>query len=211
MDQVRNALGRSVPLSAPPVPPAINEPITRLVHTDFGLPELFAKRAAEQNMQVAAVYVEELLPQLVEFLRSHPIKKIAVPSSKLLDKLGVLPALLAAGFEAKSWDEMTLDELYDFDCAVTDATYAVAETASLVMRSSPQLGRGLSLVPMFHVAVLEPKNFLPDLLDLFQKLKDEGIGGSVTLVSGPSKTADIEMNVVTGVHGPNVVKAFMLR
>jgi L-lactate dehydrogenase complex protein LldG len=62
-----------------------------------------------------------------------------------------------------------------------------------------------------HVAVVEPKNFLPDLIDLFERLGKEGIGGGVTMISGPSKTADIEMNVVTGVHGPNVVKAYVLQ
>src|SRR2546422_626015 len=67
-----------------------------------------------------------------------------------------------------------------------------------------------SLVPFVHVAVVEPKNFLPDLLDMFETLARDGVGSGVTMISGPSKTADIEMNVVTGVHGPNVVKAFVL-
>ena len=106
---------------------------------------------------------------------------------------------------------MTLDVLYDdFDCAVTDVQYAVAETASLVIKPSPAHGRGLSLVPLYHVAVLEPKQILPDLVDLFQKLAEEGAGSNVIMISGPSKTADIEMNVVTGVHGPNVVQVFLL-
>ena len=39
----------------------------------------------------------------------------------------------------------------------------------------------------------------------------EGAGAYVVMICGPSKTADIEMNVVTGVHGPNVVKAFILQ
>ncbi|MGH7214135.1 MAG: LUD domain-containing protein, partial [Tepidisphaeraceae bacterium] len=68
-----------------------------------------------------------------------------------------------------------------------------------------------SLTPFVHVAILEPKNFLPDMLDLFELLAKEGSGSATVLITGPSKTADIEMNVVTGVHGPNVVQAFILQ
>jgi L-lactate dehydrogenase complex protein LldG len=65
-------------------------------------------------------------------------------------------------------------------------------------------------VPFVHVAIIERDKFLADLLDLMEILRTEGAGSGVTLISGPSKTADIEMNVVTGVHGPNVVHAFVL-
>ena len=105
---------------------------------------------------------------------------------------------------------MTADEAYDFDAGVTEVDYAVAETGTLVIRHTPAHGRLISLVPFVHVAIVEPRLFLPDLIDLFEALKKDGTGSGVTLISGPSKTADIEMNTVTGVHGPNIVKAFVL-
>ena len=128
----------------------------------------------------------------------------------LLRKLEIGDALDEAGFEARYWSGVTSDSAYDFDAGVTEVDYAVAETGSLVIRHRPEHGRLLSLVPFVHVAVVEPKNFLPDLLDLMEVLRRDGVGSGVTMISGPSKTADIEMNVVTGVHGPNVVKAFVL-
>jgi L-lactate dehydrogenase complex protein LldG len=64
---------------------------------------------------------------------------------------------------------------------------------------------------MYHIAVLEEKQILPDMLDLFEKLSRDPDRSNFILISGPSKTADIEMNVVTGVHGPNVVETIILR
>jgi L-lactate dehydrogenase complex protein LldG len=212
--KVRRALGRTHTLTAPPTPPAIDEPITRLVHTDIGLPQLFAKRAQEMHMGVTFVAPDEVAASIAWFLGEHQCKKIALPASKLLDQLWVADALKREGLEVHQWDEpsLTLDALYDgFDCAVTDVSYAVAETGSLVIKPSPSQGRALSLVPMYHVAVVEPRQILPDLVDLFQRLAEEGAGSNTIIISGPSKTADIEMNVVTGVHGPNVVQVFLLR
>jgi len=62
---------------------------------------------------------------------------------------------------------MTADEAYDFDCGVTEVDYAVAETGSVVIRHRPEHGRLLSLVPFVHVAVVDPKQLVPDLIDLF--------------------------------------------
>lgn len=212
IEKVRRALGRSEPLTAPPVPPAIDGLITRLVRADaVGLPELFMKRAGDLKMLVATATLEDLSDQVIAFLREHNCRKVALPISKLFEGLGLIDAIRAAGIEATRWDELTLDQLYDgYDCGITDVTYAVAETGSLVIKTSADHGRGLSLVPMFHVAVIEPRQFVPDLVDLFERLANDGTGSNVLLISGPSKTADIEMNVVTGVHGPNVVKAFVL-
>lgn len=212
LNRVRRALGRSAPLTEVPTPPAIDEPITRLVHMEVGLPELFAKRAADQKMETEFVTVDDLTDQLIAYLRAKPqIKRIMLPVSPLLGRLKLTQALRTAGFDVKRWDEIKLDDAYEFDCAITDATYAVAENGALVIRTSESHGRALTLVPMFHVAILEPRNFLPDMVDLFETLAKEGANPYVVLICGPSKTADIEMNVVTGVHGPNVVKTFILQ
>lgn len=211
IEAVRRALGRTEPLTAAPIPPAINEPLVRLVHSDIGLPELFADRAKANKMGVEALYLEELHAKLVEFLKANDCRLIALPASPFLEKIGVPQALRDAGFGVRLWPEMTLDELYDFDCGVTDVWRAVAETGSLVMRTSPEHGRALSLLPRLHVAILQPKDFLPDLVDLFQLLTADGGFSNVVIISGPSKTADIEMNLVTGVHGPGVVQLYVLQ
>jgi len=212
INKVRRALGRAAPLTEVPPPPTIDEPITRLVHSDIGLDKLFVKRAADQNMLAMIVAPELAVMQVIEFLRAHKCEKIALVDCDLFKALGLAEGLREAGFEFRYWHEIALDELYDgFDCAVTDVTCAVAESASLVIRPTAKHGRAMSLVPMHHVAIVQANQILPDLVDLFEKLTLEGAGKNIIMISGPSKTADIEMNVVTGVHGPNVVQAFILQ
>jgi L-lactate dehydrogenase complex protein LldG len=208
--KVRRALGRTAPLDRAPVPPQLDERLNRLVHTDIGLPDLFAKIARENRIGVVMTGIDELVEKLIEFLRSMKIKSVAIGRSKLLDQFNLVEALTSAGFIAKRWDAMTLDELYDFDCGITDAWGVVAEVGAIVMRSTAEQGRALSLVPPVHVAILEPKIFMPDLIDLFQRMPRDA-NERFVCITGPSKTADIEMTMVQGVHGPGMVQAFILQ
>jgi L-lactate dehydrogenase complex protein LldG len=208
---VRRALGRAEPLRTPPVPPKIDEPVARLVYSDLGMAELFEKRATAQKMLVGVLRVDDLLAEMAAFLRQTKSKRVMLSDTALLKRLEAGDYLDEHGFEARYWSGLTADESYDYDAGVTEVDFAVAETGSLVIRHRPEHGRLLSLVPFVHVAVVEPKHFVPDLIDLFERLAQEGCGSGVTMISGPSKTADIEMNTVTGVHGPNIVKAFVLQ
>jgi L-lactate dehydrogenase complex protein LldG len=160
-------------------------------------------------MHVVGVGVEELIPKVVDYLRKEGCSRIALPKSMFLQRLGVVEGLKRAGLEARTWEEMTLDELYDYDAGVTDVYAGVAETGSLVIKQSPEHGRALSLVPAVHVAIVEPKNLVADLVDFFEKLGRDG--GGATIITGPSKTADIEMDLVVGVHGPGKVQIYLLR
>jgi L-lactate utilization protein LutC len=169
------------------------------------------KQAAVMKVEASSVGADELAAKVVEYLRAQQLQRIMLPTSPLLEQLGIPEALRSAGGDVGTWEQMTLDQAYDFDCGVTDAAYAVAETGSIVIKPHRGHGRAVSLVPTHHVVILEPANFVPDLVDLFERLGREGLSGSgCVLITGPSKTADIEMNLVEGVHGPRAVRAFVL-
>ena len=208
--KVREALERQATPTTKPVPPEIDEPVARLVYSDIGLAELFQKSATGMKMLVEFVGVDALLDKVAQFLRDNKSKAVMLSATALLEELKAVEFLRGAGFAARSWRDMSADQAYEFDAGITEVDYAVAETGSLVIRHRPEHGRLLSLVPFVHVAIVQPRNLLPDMIDLFETLAREGTGSGTTIISGPSKTADIEMNTVTGVHGPNVVKAFVL-
>jgi len=86
---------------------------------------------------------------------------------------------------------------------LTGVHAALARTGSLVMVSAPGLPRTASLLPPTHIAVVRPDDIIPDL-EVF--LKDNLYGfpdtSSITVITGPSRTADIELEITLGVHGP---------
>jgi L-lactate dehydrogenase complex protein LldG len=211
LERVRQALGRSHPLPAAPTPPEIPDSIARLAPRDADLQNLFAKSAAAANFAIDIVSDDRLPAHLVEFLKLHQCRQIGLSVSPLLDRLGIEPALRAADLTFHRWDQSTLDAAYDLDCGITDVYAAVAETGSLVIRPNPAHGRALSLVPPMHIAIVDPATIVPDLIDLMQKIAADPRSPNITLITGPSKTADIEGALVTGVHGPGFVQVFLLQ
>lgn len=99
------------------------------------------------------------------------------------------------------------DELFGAAGTVTGAAALIAETGSVVCESSPALPRSASLIVPLHIVVARDDQILPDLCDYFAALarRAAGLPSSVSLITGPSKTADIEGVLVTGVHGPGEV------
>ena len=93
---------------------------------------------------------------------------------------------------------------------VTGVTAAVAETGSIVLASGPGRPSSTSLLPETHIAILYEEHIyknLPQVLHL-REIQD---AASVVMISGPSRTADIEMTLTIGVHGPGEVYVFCLR
>jgi len=87
---------------------------------------------------------------------------------------------------------------------VTLADHAVAETGTVVQVSRPWRPRSISLLPPVHLAILPEDRILPDLGELLAARERESPGGGAyfTLITGPSRTADIEKVLTIGVHGP---------
>jgi L-lactate utilization protein LutC len=108
------------------------------------------------------------------------------------------------GVQTGFTDELELRRLSaTADFGITSADYALADTGTLVMLSSGREARMISLVPPVHIAVLPKDRFLTGLDDLFTVVPTPAeISSSMVLITGPSRTADIEQILIRGVHGP---------
>ena len=91
-------------------------------------------------------------------------------------------------------------------CGITSADYALADTGTLVMLASPQEARLISLLPPVHIAIVERERLLTGLDELLSILpRPAEQTSSMVLITGPSRTADIEQILVRGVHGPGEI------
>ena len=94
-------------------------------------------------------------------------------------------------------------DLFNFDVGITTAQAAIAETGTLVLDSSVERNRLLSLVPPVHVALLDASRIYPTLGETLAMLQSgDEISPAITFITGPSRTADIELTLAIGVHGP---------
>jgi L-lactate dehydrogenase complex protein LldG len=86
---------------------------------------------------------------------------------------------------------------------VTGCHAAIAETGSLVLLSGPGTARTVSLLPPLHVALVRPDDLVPTMAEYFAINPRQLAGASsCTIVTGPSRSGDIEMSLTIGVHGP---------
>lgn len=103
------------------------------------------------------------------------------------------------------------EEVAAVDVGITSADYALADTGSLVVFTESNESRLLSLLPPCHIAVIEESQIVPSLDDVFRLRPLPGAGSSaMVVITGPSRTADIEMRLVRGVHGPGEIHVVII-
>jgi L-lactate dehydrogenase complex protein LldG len=92
------------------------------------------------------------------------------------------------------------------EVGVTGCDAAIAETGSLVVLSGPGKPRAASLLPPLHVCVVRLDDLRASMGEFFEeRASDIASSASCTFITGPSRTADIELTLTLGVHGPGTV------
>ncbi len=100
---------------------------------------------------------------------------------------------------SKPWERRDLARV---TLSISSALYGVAETGSIVHQVTTGTGRLLSVLPLVHAVLLSEKDLLSNHRELFETLRFQDCGSAVTIITGPSRTADIEKTLILGVHGP---------
>ncbi|MEX0884910.1 MAG: LUD domain-containing protein [Phycisphaeraceae bacterium] len=223
MQRIRTALGRddtrSTAAPAEP-PPDVDEALIRLAAASDDLPVLFTRGAEAVGMTVHRSSAEGAAQTVVARLREHNVRRVGLGAPAVEPALNLRAQLTDAGFELVDWRtpatpaaSRPLDAQYDLDAGVTDVHAALAETGTLVCCADADHSRGLSLVPLHHVAIVRRSDILPDMLDYWQRyagLAPHDRPASTVFITGPSKTADIEGELITGVHGPGSVDIILV-
>jgi L-lactate dehydrogenase complex protein LldG len=139
------------------------------------------------------------------------LEEIGVPGlAAALSVRGIVLAPPEVPFEDPDRAE-SLGAIAELSVGLTGAHAAIAESGSIVLASGPGRGRLASLLTPFHIAVLRRDRIVRTLEDLFtQRPELPTLGSNCVIVTGPSRTADIEMTLSRGVHGPREIHVIIV-
>jgi len=103
--------------------------------------------------------------------------------------------------------------IFSIDASITETLGGIAETGSLILWPSRDEPRLMSLIPPIHLAVLQAEKIYNTFSEAIDEGRwtEKGMPTNALLISGPSKTADIEQTLVYGVHGPKQLVVFIIQ
>jgi L-lactate dehydrogenase complex protein LldF len=134
---------------------------------------------------------ENATKSIIEYLISKNVKRIHLQPNVLDETL-----LRNAGID------VTYEADPQITVGVTKARVGLADTGSILEADEELLG---SLLPEIHIAVLKSEDILPSLPDAMPLIQNK----NAVFITGPSRTADIEMTLTIGVHGPKEIHVFV--
>ncbi len=204
LETIRRAVGRKEGQEPPPLPP----PVLRTPPADRSalvseFVERLDKLAGKGHVVPSA---EDALAAVSELIRG---KTAVASNAPLLQTCGITGlAEVQSGFTDR---EALRAACATADFGISSVDYALAETGSFVMLSSREEARLVSLLPPVHIAVIPRSKILANLDELFSILpKPAEQTSSMVLITGPSRTADIEQILIRGVHGPGEVHGIVV-
>jgi len=158
---------------------------------------LFCERASEYRATVTRCEPAEVAARVEEICAERGITRVLVSAMKDWD---VRPA----GVELVPDEDLSVSDLDSGAAVLTTCAVAIAETGTVALDGGPGQGRrAITLVPDVHVCIVPAERIVELVPEAVARLASSAREGrAVTLVSGPSATADIEFDRVEGVHGP---------
>jgi L-lactate dehydrogenase complex protein LldG len=197
LDRVRRAV--AVHSAEPLAPPAAARFAPRrpdAPEAEIALMLAEVKRVSGHGRRVRGL--ADFSAALEELIRSEGVRSASFSDHPLLDPYGIGELLRGFGIGIIS-PEGDGRALADCDLGITVADAALPETGTILLRTTQGQPDALSLLPRVHLALIAPSAFVADLHQAFALAMGDR---HVELVTGCSRTADIEKVLTLGVHGP---------
>jgi L-lactate dehydrogenase complex protein LldG len=207
-DKILDRLNSGIEPGAPDAPTAEHPDIEKLGQNEK-IEKLKGFMEAVRT-EVHIVKAEDWMDRLKSILKSRELKTLLyAPETPIGDRLKKewpaededeeLPQLVPYESDIEDFK----DKLFHMDAAITSTVGGIAETGAIILWPNKKEPRLMSLVPPIHIAVLEAEKIHNTFCEAIQiENWPDKMPTNVVLVSGPSKTADIELTLAFGVHGP---------
>jgi L-lactate dehydrogenase complex protein LldF len=179
-----------------------------------GIPTLMgAERFAAELTALGGIFIdckpEQVAQEILQVLKSKGINQLLAWNEDYLPP-GVLRGLIDAGVEVSYPEAGTLEPNSLIRAGLTGASAGIAETGSIIITGSAGRPLSASLLPEVHIALLWEKDMVETLEQALHNEEIKQLPASV-IISGPSRTADIEMTLTIGVHGPGELVVICIR
>jgi len=105
------------------------------------------------------------------------------------------------------------DKFHDVHAGITTCEYLIARLGSVMVSSAQTTSRRIVVYPPVHIVIAYTSQLVPDLKQALSGLKEkytENFPSQISLITGPSRTADIEKTLVMGMHGPKELYVFLI-
>ncbi len=151
--------------------------------------------------------IEEVHVFFIKLINKYGIKSAAVWDSDFINELRVPQFLKTQGVKVLKKE---VEDMKNADIGITGVDFAIAESGTLVILTGGKKPRSASLLSPVHVAIMKPEVVLENLEDFFTIIRQSFLSATpttdftscFTFITGPSRTADIELTLTLGVHGP---------
>jgi len=156
---------------------------------------------------------DKLQQSIVNLVKEKGIKSFAIWETPYLKELKLKERIKEEGLKVVT--AKNKNRLANAGIGITEVDYAIADTGTLVLLKDKDRPRGASLLPPVHLAIVRPNNLVSNIRELFVILKNiinatGDVKSCMTFITGPSRTADIELNLTLGVHGPKELFVLIL-
>ncbi|MFJ5671654.1 lactate utilization protein C [Bacillus safensis] len=179
------------------------------------LVEQLKKQCQQIHTRVVETTPEEAPSVLRLLLTEYGEGAVMTSRDRRFEQYGFRPmfdSLQQEGISITSWNtdasrEEKLRQAEQAKYAVVFSDYTLAESGTVVLSSHQGQGRALHFLPMMYIVCIEKSSIVPRMIQAVSALNrsvedGEQAKGAIHFISGPSNSADIEMNLVVGVHGP---------
>jgi len=175
--------------------------------TSDELVQILIEQCSNIHTAVSTCTVANLQVTLQKTIADYGHGQIIYSKDDRYNQLGLLNFLkdLENGYEwdfSKGYDNVKIAERAHIGIVISDLT--LAESGTILVQTSEHVGRSLSYLPTNSIAIILKSTIVPRITQAAQHLRqsEQLVASSIHFITGPSNSADIEMNLVVGVHGP---------